>query len=154
MFRVTYAIACSTLGARFQQFCVRRLELTPGEVDAQVTKPAAGESAADFVRRLERERALNFAEADEIAQLKLGEDGFDELVLLRLCVPDPSRMATTIACKQPGMTLTFGFALGLRKKIVYMRVQDHLRKMGLGQRALKRMMEADLGYTELAAGGE
>ena len=47
------------------------------------------------------------------------------------------------------MTLTFGFALGSRKKIVYMRVQDHLRKMGLGQRALKRMMEPDLGYTEL-----
>jgi hypothetical protein len=149
MFRVTYAIACSTLGARFQQFCLRRLELTPGQVDAEVTRAAAGESTADFVRRLERERELNFAEAQEIAQLKLGEDGFDELVLLRSCVLDPSRTATTIACKQPGMTLTFGFALALRKKIVYMRVQDHLRKMGLGQRALKRMMEADLGYTEL-----
>jgi hypothetical protein len=40
----------------------------------------------------------------------------------------------------------------LRKQIVYMRVQDHLWKMSLGQRALKRMMEADLGYTALSAG--
>ena len=149
MFRVTYAIACSTFGARFQQFCARRLALIPGEVDAEVSKPAAGESAADFVHRLQRERALNFAETEEIAKLELDEGGFDELVLLRLCVLDPSRMATTTACKQPGMTFTFGFALGSRKKIVYMRVQDHLRKMGLGQRALKRMMEADLGYTDL-----
>jgi hypothetical protein len=50
------------------------------------------------------------------------------------------------------MTLTFGFALGSRKKIVYMRVQDHLRNMGLGQRALKRMIEADLGYKDLVQG--
>jgi hypothetical protein len=149
MFRVTYAIACSTFGARFQEFCARRLALIPGEVDVEVTKPVAGESAAAFVRRLKRERALNFAEADQIAQLRLDEGGFDELVLLRLAVLDPSRMATTSAGTQPGMTFTFGFALGLGKKIVYMRVQDHLRKMGLGQRALKRLMEADLGYTDL-----
>jgi hypothetical protein len=147
MFRVTYAIACSTLGARFQQFCLRRIDLALGDVDAQAVAPRQGESAADFVARLERERALNFAEVREIEQRKLGEHGFDEVVLLRLCVPDPSQTATTLACDQPGMTLMFGFALALRKKIVYLRVQDHLRKMGLGQRALRRMSE--LGYTEL-----
>jgi hypothetical protein len=149
MFRVSYAIACSTFGARFQQFCLRRLDLTPGQVDAQAVSPASGESAEDFVGRLERERALNFAEVQEIARLELGEKGFDEVVLLRLCVLDPSRMATTIACNEPGMAFGFGFALASGKKIVYMRVQDHLRKMGLGQRALRRMMQADLGYTEL-----
>jgi hypothetical protein len=147
MFRVTYVIACSTLGARFQQFCLRRLDLALGKVDAQAVAARAGESAADFVLRLQRERALNFAEVQEIEQRKLGEHGFDQVVLLRLCVPDPSRMAATIACDQPGMTLTFGFALALDQKIVYLRVQDHLRKMGLGQRALTRLSE--LGYTEL-----
>lgn len=134
-------------GARFQQFCLRRLDLTLGNVDVQAVAPARGEAAAEFIRRLERERALNFAEVHEIEQRKLGEHGFDEVMLLRLCVPDPSGMATTKACDQPGMTLMFGFALALGKKIVYMRVQDHLRKMGLGQRALRRLSELD--YAEL-----
>ncbi len=30
MLRATYAICCSTFGARFQTFCARRLELEPG----------------------------------------------------------------------------------------------------------------------------
>src|SRR5262245_36461448 len=44
MFRVTYAIACSTLGARFQQFCTRRIDLALGNVDAQTVAANAGES--------------------------------------------------------------------------------------------------------------
>jgi hypothetical protein len=41
-------------------------------------------------------------------------------------------------------TFHFGFALvDADNKIIYFRVQDHLRKMGLGRKALKKLVDSN-----------
>ena len=72
--------------------------------------------------------------------------GLDELILLRLCVPDPSRAG---AAGADALEFTFGFALTNQKReFVCLRVQDHLRGMGLARQALQALV-AD-GYSSIA----
>ncbi len=160
MFRQTWAVSACTYGARFQSFCERRLGLELGTVwgdkgatDEQIILHQDGiaESAGRLnylecllVHRLQQEP--EFAESikyvmplevhvlhpREAHRRKLyGEKG----------VPDRNDMRRTL------LSFTIGFAildqefLGDQTKLVFMRIRDHLRKLGLGRQALRYLKE-------------
>ena len=140
MLRATYAICCSTFGARFQTFCARRLELEPGQPQV-VSRSVAG--AVDGLLEDARKRnELNFYELELIRRCAADRVPFDEVHLLRLRVDDPSRAIADPAAA-PALEFTFGFALTHRRQFVYFRVQDHLRRMGLARDALRKLCEGD-----------
>ena len=155
MFRATYAVCCATYGARFQTFCRSRLELTPGNVrfartpepdstTGLASNPAAFEA---YLRRAQHETYdLNFEEVRIIRDVAAHYAGLDELILLRLCVPDPSQGG---AAGADALEFTFGFALTNHKReFVCLRVQDHLRGMGLARQALQALVAE--GYSSIA----
>ena len=145
MLRATYAICCSTFGARFQTFCARRLELGPGRplvVSRAVSRPLDG-----MLDEAHRRGELNFWEVKVIREFESGGVPFDGIHLLRLRVEDPSRSAADPGA-EAALEFTFGFALTHQREFVYFRVQDHLRRMGLARDALLRLCAS--GYTEVS----
>ena len=145
MLRATYAICCSTFGARFQTFCGRRLDLAPGEprvVSRAVSGPVGG-----ILDEAHRRGELNFWEVKVIRECESRGVPFDEIHLLRLRVEDPSRSAADPDA-EAALEFTFGFALTHQREFVYFRVQDHLRRMGLARDALLRLCRR--GYTEVS----
>ncbi len=131
MLRVTWAVTASTYGGRFQTFCERYLHLTLGEVGVQNLG-----GGAQIQSVLQSAHALNFVEVKRIEDFLSPPkhsfpSGLPNIVALQLEVPDPA--STSV------MTFTFGFALVTNGQLVYLRVQDHLRNMGLGRQALRAM---------------
>jgi hypothetical protein len=125
MFRVTWTISASTYGARFQKFCEKHLDLDLGELIVE--------------RRRDRDKTikteLNPYEQKIVRNFKRGNKYlFRTIFLFKLKVSDPLDQSHH-------KTFHFGFALvNDKKKIIFFRVQDHLRQMGLGRKALKKMM--------------
>jgi hypothetical protein len=136
MLRVTWAISAGTYGARFQRFCRRRLDLPVGRVicSNEFTDDSAegGGLPLNFVekwhiRNVVKARRHGHAERLSIFQLflEVGKplEGHDEVEF----------------------SFPFGFALvGLsagKRELVYYRVRDHLRGMGLGRKGLAILHE-------------
>jgi hypothetical protein len=138
MLRATYAICCSTFGARFQTFCARRLDLEPGRPHV-VSRPVEGPVDA-LLDAAGQRNELNFYEIELIRRAAAEGVPFDEVHLLRLRVDDPSQAIANPAAA-PALEFTFGFALTYRDEFVYFRVQDHLRRMGLARDALRKLCE-------------
>ena len=130
MFRVTYAITFSTYGARFQQFCLNRLDLAEGEI-----KFEAKSDLLQFLSTAEKNLELNFLEIELIRKLHAGMKHFDIIIPLRLCVINPTESVEKKECE---IQYEFGFALarGEKNELVYFRIQDHLRNSGLARKAL------------------
>jgi hypothetical protein len=68
-------------------------------------------------------------------------------MLLRLRVADPSAVAQARTAS-PVLEFTFGFALAHNRELVYFRVQDHLRRMGLAREGQKQLGRK--GYTRIS----
>lgn len=140
MFRVTWALAASTYGARFQNFCERTLGLYLGEVEVrpQDLDQALQSEEVNFLEKqlvdlfLRQNATQRDDEAGKIPRDRIG------LYLLDLAVRDPQLSTNQIR-------FTFGIALVLKdgdeRRLIYLRIQDHLRDMGLARVALKRMAE-------------
>jgi len=125
IFRITWTISASTFGARFQKFCENRLELTVGTVDVKEFK----NSDKSWTER------LNHVERDLIDKY-ITQDGFffDRIYTFKLTPPALSG--------SQNKEFYFGFSLtNSEDQIVGFRIQDHLRRMGLGQKALALMTE-------------
>jgi hypothetical protein len=125
MFRATWAICASTNGARFQTFCGSNLGLEIGTVQLE----SKGLNAPE----------LNFHERDLVAELgRIYPDVTrrGSVLLLHLVVSDLSAGPTPAAATS-ALRFTFGFAVILDNEFVMFRIQDHLRKMGLGRQALR-----------------
>jgi hypothetical protein len=144
MLRVTWSVSAATYGARFQQFCRRELGLQVGEV-------VAGDPV-EIGTGGWRDR-LNFVECDHVCRIAAGtadvgcRAGYGLYVApMELLVSDPMG-------KVQDFRFHFGFALlelpvdGSGKlelmplpakspRLVYYRVQDHLRNMGMGRAGL------------------
>jgi hypothetical protein len=133
-FRVTWIISAATYGARFQSFCERYLGLYLGEVRVQA--PAlraadlkAGNASAGALNDVERSLLHSFfqlhGELQDTAQIV------------------PLQVTSEAQVSEAGgpLIFTFGFAVLHDSRLVYFRVQDHLRNMGLGRRALITLIE-------------
>ena len=142
MFRVTYAIAFSTYGARFQQFCRDRFSLSEGEIDVKGKFQFYSQNDVDlYLNQAEKSRELNFLEKELIQVFQAAHLGFNCIIPLRLCVANPM-------ADEQKQWFSFGFALARTRdmKIVYLRVQDHLRKSGLARRA-KNALDEEREFT-------
>lgn len=150
MFRVTYAVCAATYGKRFTEFCRRRLDLDIGQVHCE-------EIALDFedraalekqVRMLEVDNALNQVEAGYLMQggASAIEGGlYDQLITISLSVSNPAYRGTMMSAQPEGLSLSVGFATARQRKVVFLRIQDHLRNLGLGRQSVEALLKA--GFT-------
>ena len=143
MFRVTWSISAATYGHRFQAFCRERLGLELGTVETATLELDASTPEAFRQGLMSREKDfLNFLEREQVRlYLAYGGVGSDievrQAVQLRLALHDAFE-------EQAKPLLRFGFGYALLDgagRLVLFRVQDHLRRMGLGRRALLRLAE-------------
>ena len=125
MFRATYAITAATLSERFQRFCKRRLDLDQGDVEL-VTATLNATSLAE----------LNFVERD-IINTSLTERHGLTLARFELVIRYPGENTTQIEL----LRFHFGFAVLAGQRLIGMRIQDHLRRMGLARQAMTRLQE-------------
>jgi hypothetical protein len=138
MFKVTYSICCAMLGARFQRFCERQLDLWPGDVVA-VSETVDAPQLEAFLARAKAQKQLNFVEIEMIERLHRAGVAFDRVELFQLEVWSPETLDRANATPGATFVYTFGFALMRAQRLVYFRIQDHLRKMGHARRALSRL---------------
>ncbi len=135
IFQVSWAISACTFGAKFQKFCAARLELDiMGDIVLHRIWPA--DDAQPFLDCAAKH--LNLFEVKEIEKhLSRHLRSPDQCYAFHLIVQSP----LTQECAK---AFCFGFALlieaGNKVEIDYFRVQDHLRKMGLGRMALKALV--------------
>ncbi len=153
MFRVTWAICACTYGAKFQRFCERRLKLGDSqEVSADnlgilsQAQPDAEEKLASVSPQpMDKQTLCNvisqYLNPYEImlASRHLVDHG-DQL---RSCYGFHLRIKNPIE-KDTGIHFCFGFAFMTASNgniyLDYFRIQDHLRRMGLGRRAMKALV--------------
>ncbi|MDP2832777.1 MAG: hypothetical protein Q8Q28_05685 [Pseudomonadota bacterium] len=111
-FRVTYAITASTLGERFQRFARRHLQLDLGQV---------------AVIELSQPQQLNFLELAIADKLALTGSHLHQITL---SVPEPGKKEDAL------ITLPVGFAILRGDELRYLRIQNHLRRLGLARAAV------------------
>jgi len=149
MFRLTWTICACTFGEKFQTFCNNRLKLNdvsemeieriPINVDFD-----AGENQNELTAdsRQELSRRLNPVEIRKIDRyLNALNSKIEELP--NTCYALGLNVIEHIH-KNDKMCFGFGFVLVTERvsncRIHYMRIQDHLREMGLGHRALEKLL--------------
>jgi hypothetical protein len=144
MMRKTWAISAPTYGARFQVFCQERFgfpkqtDVILGEgIEIQVSNISTGLEDArknglndieiGLIKAILSHKSNNFVvsvipfqiEVPRLPGSKNGSEGHDHNAIL---------------------CFTFGFALIVDGRIGYFRVQNHLRKAGLGRQALEVLL--------------
>jgi predicted acylesterase/phospholipase RssA len=136
MVRVTWAMCASTYGARFQRFCEHRLGLgLEGFKATRLDTEADVQETLNFVERRFRQdyEAVN-------------RGALPTTYALQLLVHDPTQERPP---GHPGQAcFTFGFALVTSGILRYVRVQDHLRRMGFAREGL-RALQKETGDLEL-----
>jgi hypothetical protein len=164
MFRVGWAISAGTFGARFQSFCKRHLDLDVGDVvigeqpDIFNLKKAERQ---DLFSDLRQRKELNFVEEKflrkfiEMLALSFDDNWLSEKAFFPLSYY-PLKLRVPLPRQQQPLFFHFGFALmsnsfqsapdiamrySLSKQLVYFRVQDHVRKMGFGRKALFELLD-------------
>jgi len=127
MFRVTWMISASCYGSRFRTFCESRLKLDPESIGRlQIIK-------ADW-----DDERLNYRERELLAQADF-DWSRHQVHLLEILVTRPDQHETVM------VRLTVGFAVTTsHSRLAYVRVQEHLRCMGLARRFINAMLDAGL----------
>jgi len=161
MLRATYAVVRSNFGARFQRFSDVRLDLPEGRIEivkAVEHNAASGIALKEWADEHVKEGNINFVEAEGICQLEntapvagTNASAFDMLHVIGLVIPELRRGKSKSAGPNAEAQLTFpvGVALTRGKAIVWFRIQDHLRNMGLGRKALESLYRKGAGYDML-----
>ena len=138
MFRATWALTASVYGSRFRDFCERRLELTIGQVRLGKAEHLTGDGVTldTVLRRCRTKLLLNFV---EVRFLETLVDHLDKSypatvypILVRVAMPMRPSEKVDIAV---------GFALVQNGELMFLRIQDHLRAMGLARRAVRCLID-------------
>ena len=150
MLRATYAVVRSNFGARFQRFCDVRLELPEGTIEivkAISRNAGTGAELKAWTDLRVKDGDINFVEGDMIYKVENPEPPaqpaaaprFDKLHVIGLVIPEIRRGKDKPVDPNAKSALRFpvGAALTRGDTIVWFRIQDHLRNMGLGREALQ-----------------
>lgn len=144
MFRLTWAIACSTYGKRFVDFCEQKLGLAPYD-ELKCERFPRDKKGASLKTSLAKDKPLNFVELDILERFQQqnqskGSIEIDHVYVFTLAVGDPSVLRP--AEDDPSIRFRCGFAaLDKERRIVLFRIQDHLRKLGLAREALRKLLD-------------
>ncbi len=143
MFRVTWAMCAGTYGARFQTFCKDYLDLDTGTI--HIHQPCRlPPNVDDGAELLGAEGVLNFVEKDIIRKI-IPQNSLTEnlyVIPFSLVVQNP-------VDKNEVLEMPYGFCLARFPRsgdqrdgtLLYFRIQDHLRKMGLAHRTLHELTD-------------
>jgi hypothetical protein len=149
MFRVTYAISACTFGGEFQKFCKNHLKLDLGEISVDLIDDEMNQqidsSEGETNTRLLCEKENKLSKVFKPVELKKIKEYFcishglpQNCYSFNLIVKNPMN-------KKQRKNFVFGFALTRYTdnscEILYFRVQDHLRRIGLGRTALGMLIE-------------
>jgi hypothetical protein len=140
MLRVTWTISAATYGERFRSFCRQRLDLSLGDVDIRAVTSLEPVNDVWFDGS-----GLNLHERWQLEQLWSALAGDVRLYELMLSVQKPVPTKTGTDSSKPLRDFVFGYALLCDRELVMFRVQDHLRRMTLGRRALTKLVEKEKG---------
>jgi hypothetical protein len=154
MLRLTWALSASTYGVRFQKFCSDRLDLEMGTVVAEPTEIDGlsideildlGAVTDVFTRKEQRRLKELLGERSRID----GVDAeLDTLWLFKIEIPAGRELGQD---GEGEPMLPCGFALtDDRNRIVFIRLRDHLRGLGLARYALEAMRAVDRMPAEMA----
>lgn len=146
MFRATWAVIASTHGARFQQFCRRRLNLDVGRV--VLGNRICMETPEAEVKSQDRFPWMTSAEGAQLDTLQTRyakEWAWERIYLVPLVLQDEKAQK-----HEHGFQFQIGFALiegsfplegikGNERKLKFFRIRDHLRQMGLGRRGIEAL---------------
>lgn len=136
MLRVTWALTAATYGARFQTFCRERLALDIGIVAVEPT-------TFDKLNFVEQGLATTFGESTN-GGLPVFSNVQLYSVKLRVKNPDARMKRDVSRVSREGIDFGVGFAVLDRQTLKYLRIQDHLRKMGLAREALRDLLKRKL----------
>ena len=143
MLRTTWAITSSVYGARFRDFCERRLELEAGRVclGTPVSLDWAEQARIKQLDECNDALQLNFVEVklvralvDHLAKSAVGGTSPVELLPIIVRVDVPFR-------PDEKLDIAVGFALTHNDKLMYLRIQDQVRGMGLARKAVRSFIE-------------
>jgi hypothetical protein len=152
MFRVTWAITACTFSGEFQKFCERHLRLNLGEIEAN---QIPSEEDMEFDKDAEnifrvsaqmKEKLSTHLNPFEIIKIdKLLHDQKTKADYLpQRCYSFNMIIKNPLDEKQ-NKKFTFGFSLirfsAGSTEILYFRIQDHLRCIGLGRLALGKLVD-------------
>ncbi len=169
MFRLTWALTLQTRGARFVHFCERRLEVppitrdlliemvpdkTPGRVEGDATRWREG--FARMIDRLRDTGRINFLEG-QLLHSRGVRDIIDRAIEYKVGVVWIRTSEFLARGGAHGLVenLPVGIVLITRGQgakegefeINVLRIQDHLRRMGLGFATVKRLELSEPGAT-------
>lgn len=159
MLQATWSVTASTFDARFQRFCEWRLGLTVGDVvyidERWDVGAKAGPELDTALAALDHIKALNPFERDllrDFARFHADDlHGTIHLFVLQTRVRSTmprSTAETSLPAESERLGLRFSFGFALVREVdgvfemLYFRVQDHLRMMGLGRTALRVLVKA------------
>ena len=142
VFRIAWVVAAPTLGTRFVSFCQQRLGLPRLDNDGQTRmlrlerhQPGDGEDWRGLCRRLLATGAINHVEHSILASAPLDSPPPTDLYLLRL------RWSSVLArtgSRIPDTTL--GVAAVSGRTLRLLRVQDHVRRLGLATEFMRLLI--------------
>ena len=142
MLCATWAITGSTYDPRFQRFCKRRLDLNPGSVELRDAERLIVGSTQDDRRKqaaaLQRPDCLNFWEAELLESFLATRTPLEALDLppIAVTVRSPRRSDPNPLRFNVGFTVLGPEPPSGPRALHYIRIQNHLRKMGLARLAL------------------
>lgn len=165
MLRATWAVAGSTYGARFQGFCVHRLGMEEGRSLSITRTMAPSDQDLNFVerelwakitkqvevwepikRKIEKWRQVE-SRIDPSGKLKeqleKWEKANKQMVSNDSWTPTCWVVAASIsdpADRRHTLTFNVGFAVTLGTTLIYLRIQDHLRRRSLGRDSLRKLV--------------
>ncbi len=148
MFQATWAVTAVTYGHRFQDFCQVHLGLEAlGKVSVHpvlLGDPGTALTRGAFLEAVKESPQLNFYEREIIRDfLRQTGNAVDQVWEIRVRLEDPLSEG-----EKQEFYFGCGFALAHDGHLVCFRIQDHLRKAGLGRRgllALCRMIDGGPG---------
>jgi len=149
MFRATWAISASIYGARFQRFCERFLDLRPGDVQIRqrlTWMPWMAAATPLQWQEIKRTHGIDFWEAQLMCAFFAANPAAED-ALSRGSV-DIAPFHVVLGANlgsTPALTFNVGFALVAtggngRARLIFFRIQDHMRKMGLARGALRALL--------------
>jgi hypothetical protein len=151
IFRVTWAISACTYGAKFQNFCKRRLKLETGVVIAENWGRKYNDRIGGSGGAICHPDALDDQSLETV--MKEYANPYERMVAKKHISKTDTKLRScygfNLEVQNPlneheKIDFCIGFAYTKRLKckiqVDFLRIQDHLRRMGLGRRALVKLV--------------